>query len=145
MFKVLLSSCSILALLIIGSCQELYDTTETTEEANTQWTPFETTSTAGLLQTSTLIPLEDCSGIIFVQEMSQYIPYDDKFIFFNLIKRIASAVSPYLQFGFFQYGNGIYQRLQLTDYYTFVKTVDNAEADFNITRKPNGSLVYIAP
>lgn len=152
MFKSFIFSCTILFVLATDSTEFVVESVASllTQTDDYNWitsaasllpeVATEAPGTAGPTQS----PFVNCSGIIFVQEASRYIQDSDKYVFFDLVRQVAASVSPLHSFGFFQYADVTYQHLQLTDYQTFLNAVNDAQNNYNETKQPDGSLVYLA-
>ena len=91
-----------------------------------------------------------CGGILFVEQMTRDISQMNKMNFFNITKSLVSQLhsenkmAPY-SFGYAQFGNGVYKGINTSDYFDFMRDLEQAESNFTMYNKPNGGYTYLEP
>ncbi|KAE9552130.1 hypothetical protein FO519_004666 [Halicephalobus sp. NKZ332] len=91
-----------------------------------------------------------CGGIIFIEQMTKEIMPEKKTDFFNVTRALAAQLhsqgkwTPY-SYAYAQYGSTVYRGINVTDYFDFVRNLDQAEYNFTTTNKPNGGYTYLSP
>ena len=91
-----------------------------------------------------------CGGIIFIEQMTRDLTHQSKMDFFNITRALVSELynqgkmMPY-SFGYAQFGNSVYKGINMSDYFDFMRDLDQSETNFTMSNQPNGGYTYLEP